>query len=109
MLSCINLGWVRLLSFGLVYVVLGWISLNYVMLVSGRDILTILTILTISRCSAFGSQLLSSLVAETKKPPSPRLEPRTIFQGFCLCSCNLSAESCIFGLGLIFYRAYFSS
>jgi hypothetical protein len=76
-------------SFGLVQAVLFWICLNYVSPVCERGMLTVDYFATLG----VGSQLLSSLAAGLRKPSSPRLEPRTVFQGCGLCLCNLFTET----------------
>jgi hypothetical protein len=45
---------------------------------------------------------LSSSVAALMNPPSLTLERRTLFRGFGLFSCNLSAETNNFGFGSVF-------
>jgi hypothetical protein len=79
------------------------ISLNCVRLVSEIEILTKLSI---SRCSASGSHLKSRLVAELKKPPSPRLEPRTFFRGCGLFPVVSVPKQIALVLSLLFFSSY---
>jgi hypothetical protein len=57
--------------------------------------------LTISRCTASVSQPLRILISVLKKPPAPRLEPRTLFRDYGLFTCNLSVETNSFVIGAV--------
>jgi hypothetical protein len=81
--------WISLCCILLYYIVLVLFILNYFNLLWGREFLTTLYFAILES----DSHRLSSLFAELKKSPSPRLEPRTLYRGFCLCSYNLPGDT----------------